>query len=58
MSRLMNRLVPAVLLAVGILAMAIGSLVGGGVSAVIGMPLFVIGFVWLLFPSCRRRGSG
>ncbi len=55
MTRLLGRLVPGVLLVIGVVAMAVSSLVGGGVSAIIGLPLFVIGFVWLLFPRCRRH---
>lgn len=57
MTRLMGRLIPGVLIVIGVVAMAVSSLVGGGVSAIIGLPLFVVGFVWLLFPSCRRRRS-
>ncbi|MEJ2453676.1 MAG: hypothetical protein P8103_05910 [Candidatus Thiodiazotropha sp.] len=53
----MGRLIPGVLIVIGVVAMAVSSLVGGGVSAIIGLPLFVVGFVWLLFPSCRRRRS-
>ena len=54
MRSLVNRLVPSLLLLGGVVAMAMSHLAGGGISAYIGLPLFVVGFLWLLFPACRR----
>ena len=56
MVNLINGLVPAVLMAAGVLVMAMSSLIGGGVSAYVGLPLFIVGFLWLLIPVYRRRG--
>jgi hypothetical protein len=56
MARLINQLIPIVLLVAGVIALAVSGLDGGGGSAVVGFPLFLSGFLWLLYPSfCERR---
>ncbi len=55
MVRLLNQLIPGMLCLAGILVMATSSLIGGGSSAMIGLPLFLSGFLWLLYPSLRHR---
>ena len=57
MVKLIHGLAPAVLMAAGIVVMAMSSLIGGGVSGYVGLPLFIVGFIWLLIPVYRRRGD-
>ena len=59
MKRLIKSVVPITLIVVGLLVMASSSLAGGGLSAVIGLPIFTAGFVWLVLPEYleRRRAS-
>jgi membrane protein implicated in regulation of membrane protease activity len=55
MLRYINKLMPGVLMAVGVFVMAISSLTGGGISAYIGLPLFLVGYLWLLLPVLQQR---
>lgn len=57
MAQLINKVIPILLVVAGGIAMAMSSLVGGGVSALIGLPLFLVGFLWLLLPKFRRRNG-
>ncbi|MET0090601.1 MAG: hypothetical protein ABW068_11410 [Candidatus Thiodiazotropha sp.] len=58
MRRLFLSFIPGLLVLAGVLAMIMSSLAVGGVSAHIGLPLFLLGFVWLgLAGYLQRRRS-
>jgi hypothetical protein len=46
---------PVVLLTSGVFVMAMSSLAGGGLSAFVGLPLFLVGYLWLLLPVLQQR---
>ncbi len=55
MRRLFNQLIPGLLILVGVLIMIMSSLAVGGVSAHLGLPLFLLGFIWLVFAGYLQR---
>ena len=52
---IVTKIVPRLLLISGALVMAASSIGGGGNSAYVGLPLFMAGFLWLLFPVIFRH---
>lgn len=48
--RVLNKIAALALLLAGVLVMFFSSLVGGGLSGIIGIPLFAVGLGWLLLP--------
>jgi hypothetical protein len=59
MRRLFFSIIPGLLILLGVLVMIMSSLAVGGVSAHLGLPLFLLGFVWLVLAGYlqRRRSS-
>jgi hypothetical protein len=55
MKRIINRAVPGVLIGFGLLVMLSSSMVGGGMSDLVGFPLFIAGLVWLALPEYLGR---
>jgi hypothetical protein len=55
MINLINKVMPVVLLTSGVFVMAMSSLAGGGLSAFVGLPLFLVGYLWLLLPVLQQR---
>jgi len=59
MMRILNRAGASVLIGAGLLVMLSSSMVGGGLSDLLGFPLFIAGLLWLALPEFlgRRRSS-